>query len=479
MNTHLRWLWGVVGGLLVLLAVVLWPRAPREHAQPNSRADRPAHQATPELRGTILAPLAPLPQPAQTTPPPVELELVTLVTMDLGTRLPAAHVAWAWDAGAGVPAREHTASGDAGGRVNVPAAFLGSLRVTAPDWVLLRHSVEELRATSRVWIAGRLRLSIHVQRESDADGELDPTTVSVFVVPLVPLAAAGGQAALPEPGSVPWMQTHGLTWEPDPARPDASGTAVVQSIRIPGLAVKAHAQGWMASVTALEMPHDPSETEQRVEVFMHRSPRLRGRILDERGLPVANCAVRAYTLRTVPSWAHFKQNYSSYLIPGAAMVGHTAKDGTAYVGYTFPAITDADGHYVLDVRDPGEVTLAVHAPGRGPSRSELGGLVADREHDVQLAAGSTSRVRITFQGRPYRGQVGTLSDVTNEHLQMPVDIATDAEGAVPGHWLESGRSYFFLFGPDERRGFIRWDERESVELTELERNYDRFYGYTK
>jgi microcompartment protein CcmK/EutM len=418
--------------------------------------------------------------PSEVVPPAPAAEPVTRFrVVDVATQVgvPALTLGWVSSmAEADLPARADT---EVEGWITTPTTALGSLHLLTTGWRLLRHQAQEIAEGGSCWVAREVTLRVIVRADPKEPTPLDVTTVEVRVVPSAGLPSGDPSSPQGDFGSVAWMQAHGVKWAPAPVFPGTDGVADVAALRVPAMAVKAMAPGWMAAVTPVEWPAGSDATTHEIYIALHRSPRLTGLVVDPDGKPVSGAKVRVQTLREVPSWAEFRRNYSSYLIPGAAMMGHTGKDGRAYVGYAFGATTDAQGRFVVHARDPFKVTIAVHASGMVPGWMQLGDMREDADARIVIARYQGAPVRVTQRGIPLRRMRGMLLDVTDEHMQVPVSVATDADGALLGEWLVIGRGYHIRFGDGEQEGFMRWDGREHLELSELEKSYERFFGYEK
>ncbi len=202
----------------------------------------------------------------------------------------------------------------------------------------------------------------------------------------------------------------------------------------------------------------------------------RGRIVDERGEPIAGVSVRFQSVRVEEDISA-----DSARNRGATVYSHSPLEHKATFIANRRVTTDADGWFEhrigvsggsLEAHPASHVRLVILAliPGRRPLRAslELGRTASDTNVALpRLANGDT--VVLSLREQPLSGLSVRIHDVT-DGAQLPHgERTTDHLGRISTEWLERGRTYM-LSGTLERsriHGAFAWEGQEEIDVGRL------------
>ncbi len=372
-----------------------------------------------------------------------------------------------------------TLTADSSGILRLPSSQLKTARFEPAGglWHIPRYSNNrEIRRTRTIWLYRALAVRVVVEYEQPPVNKGAPWVIARMVGPT-------NRSAADRRGDTPWSRSwavsHGIDRLQNRLKPDAE--ARVFSGSMPYMKFTAIAVGREGyRTTVLDIPALAASAD-RVELVAHLEPaaRLSGQLLDEGRMPVGGAVLQAYIVL---------EGTRSLLNPARASfttwaVGtRTSKDDQVYVNLGCKVPVAADGTFQLDLPTVGRVVLIAHAPGRKPIWFEAG--ASDRDiGNAQLQFDPhvpDSRVVIKYSEADLGGATLHIGDIDDGALQTSFRTNLDEKASVPGEYFVSGREYWLIVtfkqGAETKSvdGLIRWDQRATIEMDNLEGDLDAF-----
>jgi hypothetical protein len=399
-----------------------------------------------------------------------EFEAVRFLDLSDGSPVPNLTVAWS------VPGESGDVEGattNEHGLVDIPKARQGTVRSGSAAWTVLNfvdsesHEGEVLR-----WCYRTVRVIGSVINRSATAGTLETMTVTAICAasPEMPAFERLGVEPPKAPWTSQWFRRLGVPSRTTCPSVTSDGRFDFEAPRIRGLRVSATTEGGQWSVHEVNVGAGVELV--RVVIELEQGHRIRGRLLDENGLPM-----RGVSIRAMCQWRIATRDLD---VSAVRALGHPVATRTKG-DVTWIWVADEDtagptGEFDITIRASGDVAIYAWPEGRRPVRLVVGSGVG--EHDVGSIVASFSDappVQVAREGTTLGpGQSIMIVDVSASVGQpSPPEIKLSDVGTMPGTWLEVGRRYHFHafgpeLGPDGVRGFLTWEGGSLLDLGELE-----------
>jgi hypothetical protein len=279
-----------------------------------------------------------------------------------------------------------------------------------------------------------------------------------------------------------WSRSTRSRFETKPSRFDpVTGEFEFATVVVHNVGVRAIGPGWSCRAIRIDDRVGVSEGSAfvRVEVVVHRRPKLTGRVLDENGAPTKKARV-SLNLRSQESSAVADPEW--YAGFGFGVQFGATKDGMSYISLLAATDTDSDGNFSIEA--PGDIdwpaTVVVLArPEAAPIRASLVSVRGVKPMEVRWRP-SSARVRLFRDGRPLADTEVRLNDLTDRRWQITLSngLRTDAEGWMSAAWFEPGHDYGvspyppLADRPSSR--LVRWRNQPTLDLDALYWNLSDF-----
>jgi hypothetical protein len=296
----------------------------------------------------------------------------------------------------------------------------------------------------------------------------------------------GTGTAGPSPSEAPWepnwLRRHGVT-APAATRSRRDGSYSVSVPRVRGVSLSAAAPGYRPE--DFRVPVEDQEQAFTHDFTLKRSYRVSGVVSDEQGRALSGVLVSVYVTMESAMDAVDNERLRAQYPEGGVSAAFLGRTRTALLTVRDTVRTDESGGFDLPVRAVGPAFVFVAAGTRAPAVVELGTVDSDRS-DLSIVAlepaHGIDRVTLQVGGVPVREHAVVVSDVTRPGAQPALEMATDADGALPAYVLVPGQSYAFSVfkplsdAPDAvtsffgRIGFLRWRGETVLDMDEMGRH---------
>lgn len=340
------------------------------------------------------------------------------------------------------------------------------------------YASHEILDSQELWVYREVGLTIRVVSELDPALGFDPTQVDLEWSVL-----SDGTTPITErpqgPWNYLWTRSHGLQPRHWSEAPDSEGLWTGRIPRVRGIEIR----GTVAiptvspAVAALTIPPRDADSVEVVLTFRTGRRHIHGKVVSSTGAPLAHAIVRAYVATTVKTR---DLSYDRLRSLGYAFTVVGNSEGESVLTLSTQAVTDEDGKYGFSLPQKGDLLLVVHAADHSPTRARF--VRTEQEQEVGMEAvyvESPPGIHFLNKNKPMPGGHVVLTDLTSEPFQTNVEFALDDGSSAKVGWFEIGREYAIMARPsgptnDCYFGFIKWDGRTEVDLSDLPNSLAEF-----
>lgn len=354
---------------------------------------------------------------------------------------------------------------DAHGEIHCEQSVRWSIHVEEPPWIRADLRRRDDLSSGVVWVYRSLAVTVRVRPEL-ADSRFNSSRVRFH--PFIVDSEDSG----------PWS---GPDWEarwellrklPGPSfQTQADGSHVLTVPRVRGLVLGVSHPGWRP--TTVRLGPYMSEESALVEVVLQRGYRLRGRLVDSNGNPLARRRLRGFTI--VQGNTDAGQFSRMQMLQPEGGFGGVSGPGTqgGYAKYGVVTTTDAEGRFELIVTVPdGETHLYAYLHGKQFLEFDAGRVDRDVE-DVEVRTTPVEEDQFVImknEGELLRNTPILVSDMdmAGGRAQPAIELRTDFEGRLPANWMVVGRRYSVaLAAPPPApscHGYLRWNRQVVIDF---------------
>jgi hypothetical protein len=350
---------------------------------------------------------------------------------------------------------------------------LAKARIEGEEWTLLAQSPDEIAATGEMWAYRKIRVLGTVtggpRRVRRKRAQFEPRYVKLSAVPVSD--ATWGQPA-PVPWNPVWLAERGLGPREAKGSPDRYGRFEVEVPAVKGMAVVAHAPGW---VPAHERISFTPGADFAVRISLHLDPAA---VVCGNVGPGGRRRVTVYVLR-----AHYLSRFQPDLL---LLVGHPfrldVREDQAAVTFRAEGETEWDGEFQVPVHLDGDGVVVVDSRSREPSRVYRIRLSDGRETDIESGRSKMRRGSALLRFADGVAPVGDRVWITEDpdrarHPTFSVTLGGSGSGRYLAEGtLAYGREYEIGWSegepPGEMSARCKW-KGGTIDLTRAKRTAPR------